>query len=330
MRTDGQQDSTHALPHACDIRDAAWPAGDIVGDAHRVSVSASALNALKPGCLSFVSRPVTAAELASAGSRYDGVTLICEEGTVEALRSLPDTTLIVVSNARLAFMRAVARFFGPKRARAGIHPTAVVDDSAVIDPTATIGPFCMIGPGCVIGADCVLGPSVSLMQDIKLGDRVSIAGGTVIGADGFGYERNEAGELEKFPHIGGVVIENDVEIGSNTSIDRGTLNPTRIGARARIDNQIHIAHNVVVGADAAIIAQAMIGGSVKIGDRAWVAPSATIMNQVKIGADATVGLGAVVVKSVPDGMTVMGSPAQSDVEFRRARAALKKLANDVE
>lgn len=327
---DDWKDIAPASPHARGIRDVAWPGGNILGDTDRVSLSASALNALKPGCLSFVSRPLTTLEVSSAGSRFDNVTLFCEEDAVDVLRLLPNATLIVVANARLAFMRAVARFFGPKQAKAGIHPTAVVDDTARIDPTATIGPFCVIGPNCVIGADCLIGPSVSLMQDIMLGARVKIAGGTVIGADGFGYERNEAGVLEKFPHIGGVVIEDDVEIGSNTSIDRGTLNPTRIGMRARIDNQVHVAHNVVVGADAAIIAQAMIGGSVKIGDRAWIAPSATIMNQVTIGADATVGLGAVVVKAVPDGMTVMGSPAQSDVEFRRARAALKKLANDVE
>ena len=199
---------------------------------------------------------------------------------------------------------------------------SVVDGTARIDPSATVGPFCVIGPGCVVGAGCVLGPHVCLMQDVVLGDRVLIAGGTVIGADGFGYERNEAGELEKFPHVGGVVIADDVEIGSNTSIDRGTLSPTTIGARARIDNQVHVAHNVTVGEDAAIIAQAMIA------DRAWIAPSATIMNQVTIGADATVGLGAVVVKAVPDGATVMGSPAQADTEFRRSRAALKRLTDE--
>lgn len=316
-------------PSARDIRDAAWPEGSILGDADRISSSAAALNAVRFGCVSFVSRAPTEADL-SPVDRFKGVTLFCEERSVDRLEGLPEATLIVVANPRLAFMRAVARFFASKPEGGGVHSTAIIDETAIIDSGATIGPFCLVGPRCVVGAGCVLGPNVSLMQDIKLGARVLIGGGTVIGADGFGYERNETGELEKFPHIGGVVIEDDVEIGSNTSIDRGTLNPTRIRARARIDNQVHVAHNVVIGEDAAIIAQAMIGGSVKIGDRAWIAPSATIMNQVTIGADATVGLGAVVVKSVPDGETVMGSPAQPDVDFRRTRAALKALVDNVE
>lgn len=313
-------------PSAGEIRDAAWPEAMIFGNAERIISSAASLNELQPRCMSFVSRPLTETEL-SACERFNDVTLFCDNDGAIALRKLQNVTLIIVANPRLAFMRAVARFFMPKSEYNGVHPTAVIDKSALIDAEATVGPFCVIGPRCVVGPDCVLGPHVSLLQDIHLGSRVSIAGGTVIGADGFGYERNEVGELEKFPHIGGVVIEDDVEIGSNTSIDRGTLNPTRIGARARIDNQVHIAHNAVIGNDAAIIAQAMIGGSVKIGDRAWIAPSATIMNQVAIGADATVGMGAVVVKNVSAGVTVMGSPAQPDAEFRRARAALKRWSD---
>ncbi|UIJ44432.1 UDP-3-O-(3-hydroxymyristoyl)glucosamine N-acyltransferase [Sphingomonas cannabina] len=314
-------------PNARDIRDKIWPEGAVLGDADRCITAPSALDALKPNGLSFLSRPLTEERLSELRGKLAGVTLICEESAVDTLRGLQDTTLIVVPAARLAFMRAVKHFFAPARPPAGVHPTTVVDETAQLDPSASIGPFCLIGPGCVIGAECVIGPNVSLMQDVRLGSRVTIAGGTVIGADGFGYERNEIGELEKFPHVGGVVIGDDVEIGSNTSIDRGTLNPTIIGARARIDNQVHVAHNVIVGEDVAIIAEAMIGGSVKIGDRAWIAPSATIMNQVTIGADAVVGLGAVVVKPVPDGMTVMGAPAQADAEFRRTRAALKRLAD---
>lgn len=316
-------------PNAREIRDAAWPEGTIIGNADRESWSARALNALCPGCMSFVSRPLTDSELLVT-ERFENVTFFCDEPSAEALEQLQDVTLIVVANPRLAFMRAVARFFTSKPEPTGVHPTTVIDETALIDASATIGAFCVIGPRCVVGPDCVIGPHVSMLQDVRLGARVSIAGGTVIGADGFGYERNETGELEKFPHIGGVVIDDDVEIGSNTSIDRGTLNPTWIGARSRIDNQVHVAHNVVVGKDAAIIAQSMIGGSVKIGDRAWIAPSATIMNQVTIGIDATVGLGAVVVKNVSDGSTVMGSPAQPDVEFRKARAALKRLTDNAE
>lgn len=317
--------SKSTAPSAQQIRDEVWPQGKIVGDSGRVSRAARALDALEPGCLGFMSRPPKSD---IAADRFAGSTLLCGADTVDALEHLIDVTTIVVKNPRLAFMRAVGSFFQAARPEPGVHSTSVIDDTAAIDPTATVGPFCTIGPRCSVGPRCVLAAGVTLVADVKLGEGVTIAGGTVIGADGFGYERNEHGELEKFPHVGGVVIAEHVEIGSNTSIDRGTLDATRIGARARIDNQVHVAHNVVVGADAAIIAQAMIGGSVKIGERAWIAPSATIMNQVSIGSDATVGLGAVVVKDVPDGATVMGSPAQEDTEFRRTRAALKRLMAD--
>lgn len=158
-----------------------------------------------------------------------------------------------------------------------------------------------------------------------MGARCRVNSGTVIGADGFGYERNEHGELEKFPHLGGVLIGDDVEIGSNTSIDRGSLGNTVIGDRARIDNLVHVAHNVQIGEDAAVIALTMLGGSSKIGTQAWVAPGAVLMNQVKIGANGTVGLGAVVVKDVDDGQTVMGAPAQDSAEFKATRAAIARL-----
>jgi len=122
------------------------------------------------------------------------------------------------------------------------------------------------------------------------------------------------------------LIESDVEIGSNTSIDRGALADTIIRSGAKIDNQTHISHNVVIGRATAVIAQSMVGGSVVIGDYGWVAPSACIMNQRKLGSRVTVGLQALVVKDVPDGTTVMGSPAITQEEFQRERRKLKALA----
>ncbi|QPQ54429.1 UDP-3-O-(3-hydroxymyristoyl)glucosamine N-acyltransferase [Allosphingosinicella flava] len=314
-------------PTALDIRDATTTDGAIRGDSLRRSFEVAPLHSLREGQLGFLSRLPADDALADLVTRTSAATIICNEKIASSWPEASETTLIVAQNPRLSFMRAVGRFFSQKDWERGIHPTATVDGSAKIDPSAAIGAHCVIGPGCVVGADTRVHPHVVLVADVKVGRRVTIAGGTVIGADGFGYERNEHGELEKFPHIGGVVIDDDVEIGSNTSIDRGTLEATWIKARARIDNQVHIAHNVVVGMDVAIIAQSMIGGGVRIGDRAWIAPSATIINQVAIGKDAVVGLGAVVVKSVEDGATVMGSPAQPDAEFRQVRAALKKLVS---
>jgi UDP-3-O-[3-hydroxymyristoyl] glucosamine N-acyltransferase len=152
-----------------------------------------------------------------------------------------------------------------------------------------------------------------------------IHAGSVIGADGFGYSRNDDGELEKFPHIGSVVIEDRVEIGSNTSVDRGTLSNTVIREGAKIDNFVHVAHNVVIGKHAAVIAHAMIGGSTEIGDYGWIAPSAALMNGLHIGKGATVGLGAVVTKNIPDNETWAGVPAMPLKEFVAIQKKMKEL-----
>lgn len=199
----------------------------------------------------------------------------------------------------------------------------------MIDSSASIGPFCVIGARCNIGARTVLNARVTLYSDVSIGSDVVVHSGTVIGSDGFGYERNDQGVLEKFPHLGGVVVEDDVEIGSNTSIDRGVLGNTVIRTGTRIDNQCHIAHNVDVGRHVAIIAQSMLGGSVQIGDCAWLAPAAIVINQAKIGTKATIGLGAVVTKNVDEAQLVMGAPAVPASEFRAQRTALKRLIDEV-
>lgn len=273
------------------------------------------------GALVFVKK--TGRALAHIVRTTKAAAVICAED--EALPGTAAPVIISVLNPRLAFMRVVNAFFMPQRTH-GVHPTAVIDSSAIIDPSATVGPYAVVDADCRIGAETVIHSHVHLYPKTRIGARVVIHSGTVIGADGFGYERNEDGELEKFPHLGGVVIEDEAEIGSNTSIDRGSLGDTVIRRGAKIDNQVHVAHNVVIGRHAAVIAQSMLGGSAQFGDRAWVAPSACILNQVKVGADATVGLGAVVVKDVPDGVTVMGVPARSAGDFRAQQAALKKIA----
>lgn len=230
---------------------------------------------------------------------------------------------VIVKNPRLAFLRIIKSLFSNLPAW-GIHPTAYIHPEAIVNKNSHIGPFTYIGK-CEINEGCIIYGHNYIYDNVKIGKNVIIHAGTVIGADGFGYEKNTDGELEKFPHIGGVIIEDDVEIGSNTCIDRGTLGNTQIGYGAKIDNLVHIAHNVIIGKHTAVIANSMIGGSTKIGDYSWIAPSASLRDTIQIGNKVTVGVAAVVTKSIPDNETWTGNPAKPLDEFLEIQKKIKNL-----
>ncbi|MBA3045807.1 MAG: UDP-3-O-(3-hydroxymyristoyl)glucosamine N-acyltransferase [Euryarchaeota archaeon] len=234
--------------------------------------------------------------------------IICSNKLVVKEGQFGEKIIIQVSNPRLAFITVMQRYFEEKM-EWGIAPSAVIDVDAKIHPNSYIGPHVYIGKS-EIGEGSIIHANVSIYSKVMIGKRVTVNSGTVIGADGFGYERNEDGDLIKFPNVAGVVIEDDVDIGSNTCIDRGTLDSTFIGRGTKIDNLCHIAHNVIIGKNCSVIAQSMIGGSVVIEDYSWVAPSACIRDGITIGKNSVVGLGAVVTKSVGENQIVMGVPAK--------------------
>ncbi len=230
----------------------------------------------------------------------------------ETCRNRDDRIFILVDDPRLAFSRVLRRYFAKARSP-GVHGTAVIGQNVSISPDAFVGPFCNIGDDVTIGEGSRLLGSVTVYDKVRIGRRVTVHAGAVIGTDGFGYSRDPEGRVEKFPQIGGVVIEDDVEIGSNACIARGALVDTTIGRGTKIDNLVHIAHNVQVGKDCLIIAHAQIAGSVRIGDRCWLAPSCTINTGVSIGDDAMVALGSVVVRDVEPGTFVAGNPARPTI-----------------
>ncbi len=252
--------------------------------------------------------------------------ILCSEET--PINDLVDNhkSFIVVTNPRLSFLRLVQALFAEPKP-VGVHSTAEIDPDAEIHPDSYIGPFAYVGK-CVVGKGTVIWGHSHIYSKTRIGCNVVIHAGTIIGADGFGYHRNDKGELEKFPHIGGVLIENDVEIGANVCIDRGTLGDTIIRCGAKIDNFVHIAHNVIVGQHTAVIAHAMIGGSTQIGDYAWIAPSACLRDGISVGENATVGLGALAVKDVPDKATVMGVPARASEEYKLILKTLNRLVEN--
>lgn len=210
---------------------------------------------------------------------------------------------LLSDSPRLDFARALAYL----EQRAGF----VWDEAPPrIHPTARIGQHVVLGKGVEIGEGTVIYHHVVIGDEVKIGRHCVVKSCAVVGEEGFGFERASSGEAVRLPHIGNVVIGDHVEIGSLTTVCRGTLADTIIEDGAKVDDHVHIAHNVHIGRHAFVIACAEVSGGVKIGERAWIAPNASVMNQLTIGDDAVVGLGSVVVKHVLPGSVVAGNPAK--------------------
>jgi UDP-3-O-[3-hydroxymyristoyl] glucosamine N-acyltransferase len=250
--------------------------------------------------------------------------------------------LIRVPNARIAVARVLPLFFPPQKHPQGIHPSAVIDPSAQIEGTAHVGPHCVVGAGvrlgarsvlmggnqigrnCQISEDVCLHPNVVVYANSQIGHRVTIHAGTVIGSDGFGYVLDE-GFHRKMLQVGNVIIQDDVEIGANAAIDRGALGSTVIGRGTKIDNLVHIAHNVVVGRNCIIMGQVGFAGSTHLGDYCVVASQSGIAGHLKLGNQATVGAKSGVMRDVPDRGTVLGIPAAPDKQAKRQMIAVQHL-----
>ena len=250
--------------------------------------------------------------------------------------------LIRVPNARVAVARLLPLFFPPDTHCPGIHPTATIAASAQIDATACIGPYCVIGDRVRIGArsvllggnhigrdsqigeDTCLFPNVTVYPKTQIGNRVSIHAGTVIGSDGYGYAFDE-GRHRKVLQVGRVTIHDDVEIGANSAIDRGALGDTVIGQGTKIDNLVHVAHNVSMGRHCLIMGQVGFAGSTQLGDYCVVASQSGIAGHLKLGKQVTIGAKSGVMRDIPDGETVLGIPAAPDKQAKRQMIALTQL-----
>jgi len=229
--------------------------------------------------------------------------------------------LVVVDNPKLFFAKLVNQqlvVFTPQ-----VHPTAIISASANVAKSCYVGPHVVIGEYVEIGENTFIHSNCSIYDNVKIGKDVVVDAGCIIGAAGFGFVRNDAtGEPTRFPQLGGVVIEDDVEIGANVCIDRGALQDTLIRKGVKVDNLVQIAHNVEIGEYTYIMGTTAIGGSTIIGKQCWIAPS-QILNKICIGDDVTVGYGAVVLKSVPSGATYMGDPAMDIADYSKIQYKLK-------
>jgi len=286
---------------------------EVLGERDRYVSTASPIGAAESESITFCNKKAAEGLQSVQNSRAGAI--ICYDDLPFTDNDFKDKTLILVSNPRLAFLRILRQYFVEGERQRGIYPRAVVDEAAKIHPSVYIGPNSYIGR-CEIGENTVIDGNVYIYPGVVIGRNVLIHAGAVIGAEGQGYERNERGELEKFPQIGRVIIEDDVEIGSNASIMRGSMGDTVIGQGTKIGHLCTIGHRVVIGKHCLIVVHSMLGGSCRIGDYAEVWLGACIRNGVKIGKNAVVGMGAVVTKDVGDGKVVFGVPAKEQGETR--------------
>ena len=247
------------------------------------------------------------------------------------------------AHPKLTFARALKQLLPEPALPAGVSSEACVAVNAEIDPTASIAPGVVVGEGSrvgartaihanatlyagvEVGADCVIHSGVVLREGTSLGDRVRLQPGVVIGGDGFGYIHAEDATLEKVPQVGRVVIEDDVEIGANTTVDRAALAETRIRRGAKIDNLVMVAHNCDVGEGAVIIGQAGLSGSTEVGRGAMIMAQAGSAGHLRIGERAFVGARAGLHHDVADGARVWGAPALEERRWHRVVAALSRL-----
>ncbi len=256
---------------------------------------------------------------------------------------LPGRNLLRAAQPRLAFLRAM-ELFAPAHAVQGIHPTAVIADAVqlgdgvgigagvVIGQGAIIGDHSMLRAGCyigeesIIGRDSDIGVNAVVLQRCRIGDRCRLQPGVVIGADGYGYQWLED-HHHKIPQLGIVVVEDDVEIGANSCVDRATLGETRIGRGSKLDNLVHIAHNNRIGRHVLLIAQVGIAGSSELGDGVIAAGQSGVADHVHVAAGVRIGAQAGVIKDVKEGEVVFGMPARPLNKVLREQAAVAKLAD---
>lgn len=306
--------------------------GRLIGDGSRRIVGLGDLRTAGPDRIGFVRH-----------ARYHAVAKGTRAGAVLTNAELTTSaSQIVVADVDVAYAKVAAHFHPVPRATAHtIHPTAVVDPGAEIEGPVTIGPRAVIGrcrigggtvvsagvvigDGVTIGRDCLFHPNATIYSGVEIGQRVIVHASAVLGADGFGYA-HEGGRWLKVPQLGTAVLEDDVEIGALTAVDRATLGSTRIGARTKIDNHCHIAHNCVIGVDCAFAAGVMIAGSTTVGDRCVFAGNVGISGHLAIGSDVRLGGGTIVLKDIPDAGDYMGHPVIEKRRFIRLLRVLRGL-----
>ncbi|MGL5014645.1 MAG: UDP-3-O-(3-hydroxymyristoyl)glucosamine N-acyltransferase [Bacteroidales bacterium] len=316
---------------------AAFIGGEVVGDPDVAVSDFTKIEEGRPGALSFLANP-----------KYEEYIYSTESSIVLVNSSfIPSkeikATLIKVENAYASLAKLLQLSESVKPRKSGVHNTAIISESARIGSGAYIGPYVVIGDNSVVGANayidahCFIGDFVSIGDNLKLhsgvkimdatviGNNFSAQAGAVVGSDGFGFAPTTDGVYDKIPQVGNVKIEDDVEIGANSTIDRATMGSTIIGRGTKLDNHVQIAHNVEVGKNCVIAALVGIAGSVKVGDGCMFGGQAGIAGHLKIGDNVKLGAQTGVMNNIPNGETWIGFPAVRSTTFMRSHALSIRL-----
>jgi UDP-3-O-[3-hydroxymyristoyl] glucosamine N-acyltransferase len=309
--------------------------GRVEGDPERVIEAIRPLESAGPRDLSFLKDP-----------RYRGQVSTSAAGALLVGPSLADAApgrdLLVADDPSWALARLLGLLHPEALRPPGVHPTAIVEEGAAVDPEAHVGPYAVIGAGsriaagaavlafvaigrgCTVGEGAVLHPHAVLYDRTEVGAGSIVHAGVVLGADGFGYATHQ-GAHQKVPQVGRVVLEEDVEVGANSTIDRATLGETRIGAGSKIDNLVQVGHNVVTGRHCILCGQAGIAGSARLGDYVVLAGQSGVAGHIELGDGAQVAAKSAALASVEPRTAVAGIPAVEMRKWRRQSALLSRL-----
>lgn len=306
---------------------------EIVGEGEKEIRKLSPLSSADEGSLTFLTNPKYKEE--AKKSKALAILTNISEG-------LEGKTLLIHNNPYAAWAKIVEIFYPQKKFEYKIEESAKIDITSKVEDGCYIGHFvvigkgciikrgsiieshCVIGDNCVIGQNCHLFPRVVLYDNVELRDRVILHSGVVVGSDGFGYAE-DSGKIRKVPQVGSVLIESDVEIGANTTIDRGALEKTIIGEGSKIDNLCQIAHNVILGKNCVIIAQSGISGSTKLGDGVIMSGQSGAVGHITIGSYSVIKAKSAVTKNVPEKSHYSGIPARDHNKYLREQALLKRI-----